>query len=107
MPDEFERRSRLVVLAYSVLGAMDLPTPETSDREILSAMADLALQKAAQLGLTAVRNGEIPPDAELSQLGSLPRGGAGATGGVRQAARETGVSHRQLRRDIAIASLTD
>jgi hypothetical protein len=52
MPDEFERRSRLVVLAYSVLDAMDPPTPETSDQEILSAIADVALQKAADAEAT-------------------------------------------------------
>jgi hypothetical protein len=67
MPDEFERRSRLVVLAYSVLGAMDLPTPETSDREILSAMADVALQKAAQLAP------ETPVDAADQRPASTPR----------------------------------
>jgi hypothetical protein len=68
MPDEFERRSRLVVLAYSVLGAMDLPTPETSDREILSAMADVALQKAAQL-----RRKHHRADAADQRPASTPR----------------------------------
>jgi hypothetical protein len=66
MPDEFERRSRLVVLAYSVLGAMDLPTPETSDREILSAMADVALQKAAQVGPETPSRGRGRPEAGIN-----------------------------------------
>jgi len=64
------------------------------------------LASPVRSGGSWVKRGEIEPDAELSQLGAISPG-RGNTGGVRQAARETGVSPTQLRRDIAIASLTD
>jgi hypothetical protein len=47
--DDLERRSRLVRLAYRVLGGMDLPPPELSDKDILVAMAREALKKASEI----------------------------------------------------------
>lgn len=64
-----------------------------------------AMQRAEYARLLAVDRGELTEDAEVSQLATLPLGGAGATGGVRQAARELGVSNDGLRRAIAIASI--
>jgi hypothetical protein len=39
LPDTVERKSRLVSLAYQVLGAMDLPPLDASEGEVLSALA--------------------------------------------------------------------
>jgi hypothetical protein len=48
MPDDFERRSRLVNLAYEVIGDMPLPPITLSDKEVLLALASAALRKAAE-----------------------------------------------------------
>jgi hypothetical protein len=57
--------------------------------------------------LTAVKRGELAPDANVAQLAQRRSYAPGEEGGVAQAARETGVPRRQLQRDIAIASLTE
>jgi hypothetical protein len=46
LPDTVERKSRLVSLAYQVLGAMDLPPLDASDGEVLSALASAFHGKA-------------------------------------------------------------
>jgi hypothetical protein len=43
--DGLERRTRLVRLAYRVIGGMDLPPPDLSDKDILLAVASEALKK--------------------------------------------------------------
>jgi hypothetical protein len=46
--DDFERRARLVVLAYSVLGGMKAPPANLSDKEVLMAIAREARKKATE-----------------------------------------------------------
>jgi ParB-like chromosome segregation protein Spo0J len=65
---------------------------------------EAALQRAEYARLSAVERGELAPDDNLLQLGGSSQGRAGS--GIDQAAKETGVSPTQLRRDIVIASLT-
>jgi ParB/RepB/Spo0J family partition protein len=67
---------------------------------------EASLQRAEYARLTAVRRGDIAPDESVRNLPTLSPG-RGNKGGIAQAARETGVSRRQLQRDIAIASLTE
>ena len=62
MADYFERRARLVNLAYSVLGGMDPPPENLSDREVLLALASEALKLAATT--TGPRKLE-PPSREV------------------------------------------
>lgn len=57
MQNDMERRSRLVMLAYLVIGSMDLPPPGLSDKEVLMTMASTALKKAAE----AVGPPKLPP----------------------------------------------
>jgi ParB family transcriptional regulator, chromosome partitioning protein len=71
---------------------------------------DAALQRAEYARLTAVKRGELDPDEPVSQLATVTRGGGRDgenAGGIRATARELGVSNDTLRRDIAIASLTE
>src|ERR1700688_26755 len=70
---------------------------------------EAALQRAEYARLSAVERGEIEPDASVTQLVSVTRGGGQngeKAGGIRAAADVLGVNREQLRRDIAIASLT-
>jgi hypothetical protein len=46
MPDTVERRSRLVALAYQVLGTIDLPPIDASEGEVLAALATAFHRKA-------------------------------------------------------------
>jgi hypothetical protein len=48
--------------------------------------------------MTAVKRGELEPDAKPAQLAQVSVGGRGSESGISQAARETGVSRRQLQR---------
>jgi hypothetical protein len=68
---------------------------------------EASLQRAEYARLSAVDRGEIEPDMSVAQLGQVTRGGGRNGSGVRQAAREIGVSQTQIRRDITIASLTE
>lgn len=46
MPDTIERRSRLVTIAYQVLGTIDLPPTDASEGEVLAALATAFHRKA-------------------------------------------------------------
>jgi hypothetical protein len=46
LPDTVERRSRLVSLAYQVLGTIDLPPLAASEGEVLAALASAFHRKA-------------------------------------------------------------
>jgi hypothetical protein len=46
MLDTVERRSRLVTLAYQVLGTIDLPPIDASEGEVLAALATAFHRKA-------------------------------------------------------------
>lgn len=48
MADNFERRSRLVILAYRVINGMAPPPEGLSDRDVLLAIASEALKRAAE-----------------------------------------------------------
>ena len=50
MPDTYERKSRLVALAYQVLGTMDLPPLDASEGEMLAAIAG-AFHSRAQVAV--------------------------------------------------------
>jgi hypothetical protein len=52
LSDTVERKSRLVSLAYKVLGAMDLPPLDATEGEILSALASAFHVKALVVGRT-------------------------------------------------------
>jgi hypothetical protein len=65
---------------------------------------EAALQRAEYARLSAVERGEIPPDAELSQLGSISPG-RGNTGGIRASGLALGIPNTTLQRDIIIAGL--
>ena len=55
MPDSLERRSRLVSLAYQVLGAIDLPPLDASEGEVLTALAS-AFHRNAMVAVGVGRN---------------------------------------------------
>ena len=55
--DVFERRARLVMLAYAVLGGMDPPPENLSDKEIFLTIASEALRQAA----SATGPPKLPP----------------------------------------------
>ena len=46
LPDTVERKSRLVSLAYQVLGTMDLPPLDASEGEVLAALASAFHRRA-------------------------------------------------------------
>jgi hypothetical protein len=46
LPDTVERKSRLVSLAYQVLGTIDLPPLDASEGEVLAALASAFHQNA-------------------------------------------------------------
>ena len=46
MSDTIERKSRLVALAYEVLGTIDLPPSDASEGEVLAALASAFHRKA-------------------------------------------------------------
>jgi hypothetical protein len=48
MSDDLERRSRLVTLAYAIIGDMPPPPDGLSDKEVFLALASAALKKAAE-----------------------------------------------------------
>ena len=72
MTNTVERRSRLVSLVYHVLGTLELPPPEASEREVLAALAN-AFHRKAQIALEAELNTPrgkpaLPEDANLFWL---------------------------------------
>jgi hypothetical protein len=103
------QRKWVTIPAYVIdLPEIDAKLWEIAENLIRSELTveEAALQRAEYARLTAVKRGEIAPDAGVSQLGSPPTPGRQSqAGGIRQAARETGVSQTQIRRDIAIASI--
>ena len=60
MTDTVERRSRLVSLAYKVLGTIDLPPVDASEGEMLAALASAFHSKA----LVAVEAELDPPQGK-------------------------------------------
>jgi hypothetical protein len=46
LPDTVERKSRLISLAYQVLGTIDLPPLDASEGEVLAALASAFHHKA-------------------------------------------------------------
>jgi hypothetical protein len=70
LPDTVERKSRLVSLAYQVLGTMDLPPLDASEGEVLAALASAFHRKA----LVAVETGAQPPRGKPA----LPKNNASA-----------------------------
>jgi hypothetical protein len=75
--DTIERRSRLVTLAYQVLGTIDLPPLDASESEVLAALATAFHRKA--LGAveadrdTPLRKSPPPENRYVSVFGERMR----------------------------------
>jgi ParB-like chromosome segregation protein Spo0J len=100
----------LTIPAYVITPASEIEESmieisENLDRAELTP-EEASLQRAEYARLRAVKRGELAPDAPVAKI-VQPRvqGQASTTGGISEAARETGVSRQQLQRDIAIASI--
>jgi hypothetical protein len=74
LQDLVERRSRLVSLAYEVLGTIDLPPVDASEGEVLAALASAFHRKAliaVEAGLDAPRGDPALPEYLSIFSGSL------------------------------------
>ena len=103
------QRGWVTIPAYVI----DLPEIDTKLWEIAENLIcseldveQKAVQRAEFARLSAVKRGELEPDAPVSQLATPPTAGQQSqAGGIRETARALGVSNDTLRRDIAIASI--
>ena len=68
MSDTIERKSRLVALAYEVLGTIDLPPSDASDGEVLAALASAFHRKAWETNLDTPRGKPALPENRYSSV---------------------------------------
>lgn len=75
MPDNLDRRSRLISLVYQVLSSFPHPTENTPDAEIYSQLGSAFYRKAADVSETREpTSGERREDAQMFGRGK-PNGG--------------------------------